>query len=83
MDETAVTAGITPLHSAMQDRLQAICAAAGIEYHDALPTLRAAFAANGGAAGAKAKPLYYTVDRHLTPYGNEVIAESIAGFLPY
>ena len=83
VDKDAVTAGITPLHYAMQDRLQAICAAAGIEYHDALPTLRAAFAANGGAAGAKVKPLYYPVDRHLTPYGNEVIAESIAGFLPY
>ena len=77
----AVTAGITPLHYGVQDRLRKICADSGIEYHDALPALSAAFAANGGAAGAKAKPLYYTVDRHLTPFGNEVLADCIATFL--
>ena len=77
----AVTAGITPLHYAVQDRLQKICADTGIEYHDALPHFSAVFEANGGAAGAKAKPLYYTVDRHLTPLGNEVLADYIATFL--
>ena len=81
VDKTAVTAGITPLHYTMQDRLQKICADTGIEYHDALPAMTAAFEANGGTAGAKARPLYYRVDRHLTPLGNQIIADYIATFL--
>jgi hypothetical protein len=68
-------ASIKPLNFDVQDRLKTVCADIGIEYHDALPAMRATFEANGGVATAHDKPLYHDIDRHCTPAGMRVLAD--------
>ncbi len=68
VDPHAVIKNIGPFEFDVQDRLRAACDRLGISVIDLLPELQAEWQANG-------KQLYYYADRHLTPYGNEVVAK--------
>ncbi|MDP1797297.1 MAG: hypothetical protein Q8K78_07435, partial [Planctomycetaceae bacterium] len=57
-----------PFEFDVQDRLRAACDRLGITMIDLLPDLQAEWQTTG-------KQLYYYADRHLTPYGNEVVAK--------
>jgi hypothetical protein len=77
----SVISSIKPLNFDVHAGLEEICRRHGIEEHNALDALQASFQANGGAEGAKAKPLYYEIDRHLTVEGNRVMAEYLSTLL--
>ena len=77
----AVISSIKPLNFEVQAGLKEICARHGIEEYDALDAMKTAFNSNGGTAGAKTKPLYYEIDRHLTVEGNRVMAEYLTSLL--
>jgi hypothetical protein len=81
VNPAAVSAFVKPLHYEVQDRLSQVCADLGIEYYDPRPVMRAAFEANGGTDGAKSKPLYHWIDRHLAPFGNQVMAGYLEAIL--
>lgn len=68
VDPHAVIKNIGPFEFDVQDRLHAACDRLGVSMIDLLPDLQAEWQAHG-------KPLYYYADRHLTPYGNEVVAK--------
>lgn len=67
VDPQAVIKNIGPFEFDVQDRLRATCQRLKIPMVDLLPGLQAEWKANG-------KQLYYYADRHLTPYGNDVVA---------
>ncbi len=68
VDPHAVIKNIGPFEFDVQDRLRAACDRLGITMIDLLPDLQAEWQTTG-------KQLYYYADRHLTPYGNEVVAK--------
>lgn len=68
VDPKAVIKNIGPFEFDVQDRLRASCDRLGVPMIDLLPELQAEWKANG-------KQLYYYADRHLTPYGNDVVAK--------
>lgn len=68
VDPHAVIKNIGPFEFDVQDRLRTACDRLDIPLIDLLPALQAEWQANG-------KQLYYYADRHLTPYGNEVVAK--------
>ncbi len=68
VDPHAVIKNIGPFEFDVQDRLRTTCDRLGIAMIDLLPDLQAEWQAHG-------KQLYYYADRHLTPYGNDVVAK--------
>lgn len=73
----AVIRNIDPVNFEVQERLQKVCAQNGIPYFDPLPSFRAAFAKRNAAE----PPLYYYVDRHMSPAGNAVMGDYLAEVL--
>lgn len=67
VDPHAVIKNIGPFEFDVQDRLRETCQRLNVPMVDLLPELQAEWKTNG-------KQLYYYADRHLTPYGNEVVA---------
>lgn len=68
VDPHAVIKNIGPFEFDVQDRLRATCDRLNVPMIDLLPALQAEWQTNG-------KQLYYYADRHLTPYGNDVVAK--------
>jgi lysophospholipase L1-like esterase len=81
VNPASTISSIKPLNFDVQARIKAVCEKNRIEEHDLLETMQDAFKANGGADGARIRPLYYEFDRHLTVEGNRVIAEYLASLL--
>jgi lysophospholipase L1-like esterase len=73
----AVIRNIGPVNFEVQQRLQKVCEQNGILYFDPLPYFRSTFAKRNAAD----PPLYYYVNRHLTPAGNVVMADFLADVL--
>ncbi len=70
VDPQAVIKNIGPFEFDVQDRLRASCARLGVPMIDLLPELQAEWESSH-------KQLYYYADRHLTPYGNEIVARQL------
>jgi len=72
VDPDARIRGINPVNYEIEGRLAEICEEHGIPYLDLTPVMKKAFQ-------TAETPLYYYADRHLTPAGNEEVAESAHG----
>ena len=70
----AVIRNIGPVNFEIQQRLERVCRQNGIAFLDPLPFFRAAFAQRRHTDA----PLFYYVDRHMTPAGNVVMADYLA-----
>jgi hypothetical protein len=71
VDPGARIAGIEPLAYEIEEKLDRVCAELNIRYIDLLPDMRT-------APEQTQSPLYYFADRHLTPLGNQVVADVLA-----
>jgi GDSL-like Lipase/Acylhydrolase family len=73
----AVIHSIEPVNFEVQQRLERVCRQNGIAFFDPLPYFREVFARRS----PKEPPLFFYVDRHMTPAGNVVMADYLAAQL--
>ena len=81
INPASTVATVKPFSIEVQARIADVCKRHSIELFDALPHVKSAFTAAGGAAGMKKTPFYFETDRHLTVEGNRVISEYFANVL--